>query len=124
MRRIGESYVLGALTTPQTSPVGHRVWLIATQILGEIGWALIAYGIVTMLGAALAGPTRLATRLRVWLAPMLNTRQGVAWGVAGGTYLLLILWGPTHSLRTPTGILLLGGPRRLRHLCVAPSDAA
>ena len=25
------------------------------------------------------------------------------------TYFLLVLWGPTHALRTPIGILLLGG---------------
>ena len=30
------------------------------------------------------------------------------WGVAGAVYLLLVLWGPTHALRTPTGILVLG----------------
>ena len=107
-RRVGENYTLAALTTPQTRPVGHRVWLIATQLLGQIGWALIAYGIVTVLGAALAGPTRIATRLRAWLAPILNTRQAVAWAVAGSAYLLLVLWGPTHSLRTPLGILLFG----------------
>ena len=108
VRRVGENYALGALTTPQTRPVGHRVWLIATQLLGQIGWALIAYGIVTVLGAALAGPTRVATKLRTWLAPILNTRQAVAWTVAGAAYLLLVLWGPTHSLRTPLGILLFG----------------
>ena len=106
VRRVGENYVLGALTTSQTRPVGHRVWLIATQLIGQIGWALIAYGIVTVLGAALAGPTRIATKLRAWLAPILNTRQAVAWTVAGAAYLLLVLWGPTHSLRTPLGILL------------------
>lgn len=104
-RRLGQHYVL---TTPQTRPVGQRVWLIGTQIIGQIGWALIAYGFATVLGAALAGPTRLGTSLRRWLAPTLNTRQGIAWGVAGFMYLLLILWGPTHALRTPIGILLLG----------------
>jgi hypothetical protein len=109
VRRLGENYVLDALTTPQTRPVGHRVWLIGTQIIGQIGWALIAYGIATVLGAALAGPSRLATRLRAWLAPTLNIRQGVVWGIAGATYLVLILWGPTHALRTPIGILVLGG---------------
>jgi len=84
------------------------VWLIGTQIIGEIGWALIAYGIVTVLGAVLAGPTRLATQVRTWLAPTLNTRQAVVWGVVGATYILLVAWGPTHALRTPFGILLLG----------------
>jgi hypothetical protein len=108
VRHVGENYVLDALTTSQTRPSGHRVWLIGTQIIGQIGWALIAYGIVTVLGALLAGPTRVATRLRTWLAPTLNTRQAIVWGITGATYVLLVLWGPTHALRTPLGILLLG----------------
>ena len=108
VRRVSENYILDSLTTSQTRPVGHHVWLIGTQIIGQIGWALIAYGIVTVLAALLAGPTRPATRLRTLLAPTLNTRQAVVWGLAGATYLVLVLWGPTHALRTPTGILLLG----------------
>jgi len=108
VRRVGENYVLDSLTTAQTRPTGHRVWLIGTQIIGQIGWSLIAYGIVTVLGALLAGPTSFASRLRAWLAPTLNTRPGVVWGITGATYLLLVLRGPTHALRTPIGILVLG----------------
>jgi len=109
VRHLGENYVLNQLTTQQTRPVGHRVWLIATGILGQIGWAAILYGAVTVLGAVLAGPTRVATRLRAWLAPVVNPRPAVAWGVTGGTYLLLVLWGPTHALRSPIGIVLFAG---------------
>jgi hypothetical protein len=108
VRQVSENYILDSLTTSQTRPVGHRVWLIGTQIIGQIGRALIAYGIVVVLAAFLAGPTRLATRLRILLAPTLNTRQAVVWGIAGATYLLVVLWGPVHALRTPTGVLLLG----------------
>jgi hypothetical protein len=40
---------------------------------------------------------------------VLNERQGVVWGSVAFIYLLLILWGGTHALRTWWGILLLGG---------------
>jgi hypothetical protein len=43
------------------------------------------------------------------LAPVLNERQGIVWGGVGFVYLLLILWGGTHALRTWWGILLLAG---------------
>jgi hypothetical protein len=33
----------------------------------------------------------------------------MAWGVAAGVFLLLVLWGGTHALRVWWGILLLGG---------------
>jgi hypothetical protein len=108
VRRVAGDYVLNALTTSQTRPSGHAVWLIETEIIGQIGWTLIAYGVLVVLGALLAGPTRLAIRTRTWLAPTLNTQQAIVWATVGVAYLLLVIWGPTHALRTPTGILLLG----------------
>jgi hypothetical protein len=108
VQRVGGDYVLNALTTSQTRSAGNAAWLIGTEILGQIGWALVAYGVVVVLGAVLAGPTRLAIRIRTWLAPILNTRQAIVWVTVGVAYLLLVFWGPTHALRTPLGILLLG----------------
>ena len=32
----------------------------------------------------------------------------MSWGILAGAYLLLVLWGPTHALRTVWGVLLLG----------------
>ena len=56
----------------------------------------------------LAGPTHIATRARAHIAPVLNENQGIAWVVVAFAYLLLVLWGGTHALRTPLGILVLG----------------
>ena len=39
---------------------------------------------------------------------MLNEHQGIAWVVVGAVFLLLVLWGGTHALRTWWGIVLLG----------------
>ena len=61
-----------------------------------------------MLGAALAGPTRYATEVRRFIAPALIYRQGIVWLGAGIVFLLLVLWGPTHALRTLWGVVLLG----------------
>jgi hypothetical protein len=108
VRRIAGNYVLDSLTSaPYRSPI-HQVWLIGTQILGEIGTATILYGLAGVLGAVLAGPTRAATAIRRWFAPVLNRNPGVAWAVVGFAYVLLVLWGGTHALRTWWGILLIG----------------
>jgi hypothetical protein len=40
------------------------------------------------------------------MAPTLIARQEVAWTVGGGLLLGLVLWGPTHALRTWWGVLL------------------
>ena len=107
-RRLIGNYVLSALVDPTYRKPAHHVWLIATSILGAIGWATITYGLLLVLAAMLAGPWRAAVALRREIAPVLNQRQEVAWGTAGIAYLLLVLWGPTHALRTWWGILLIG----------------
>jgi hypothetical protein len=103
------NYIVNGLTPPTYRPVFHNIWLIGTSILGQIGWATIVYGIIIVLGAVLAGSTRAAIAVRTWAAPVLNQRQGIAWLVYGFVFILLVLWGPTHALRTWWGILLLGG---------------
>ena len=65
-------------------------------------------GVVAVLGTLLAGPTSYAVATRRRMAPVMNNRPAVVWAVAAAAYLLLILWGGTHALRTWWGILLLG----------------
>jgi hypothetical protein len=109
VRRVVGNYVIGSLTTATYTAPTHRVWLIMSSILGEIGAATILYGLVAVAGAVLAGPTTAATAVRSAMAPVINRRPGVAWAVFGFAYLLLVLWGGTHALRTWWGVLLIGG---------------
>jgi len=109
VRRVVGNYVIDGLTAPTYRATIHDVFLIYSSILGEIGRSTVFYGIVVILGAVLAGPTRAAIAVRRWAAPALNTRPGIVWSTVGFVYLLLILWGPTQALRTWWGILFLGG---------------
>jgi Short C-terminal domain len=68
----------------------------------------VFYGILIVLGSALAGPSRIATAIRREAAPILNVRAGLTWGATAFVWLLLILWGGTHALRTFWGILIIG----------------
>jgi hypothetical protein len=108
VRRLAGAYAVDALTSPASHDAGERVWLIGSSILGQIGQAAILYGAVVVLGTVLAGPTVRATAVRRRLAPALDHRAGIAWAAVAGAYLLLVLWGPTHALRTWWGIVLLG----------------
>ena len=107
IRRLAGNYVVDALSSPGYNGATHRLWLIGTAILGQIAAATILYGAITVLGAVLAGPTTAAVAVRSRIAPILNDRQGIVWAGAAGAYLLLVLWGGTHALRTWWGILLL-----------------
>ena len=108
LRTLLGNYIVDSLAAPGYEPATHRLWLIGTSVLGQIGAAAILYGAIAALGAILAGPTSLATRLRAAAAPVLNERQGIVWAGVGFVYLLAILWGGTHALRVWWGILLLG----------------
>jgi hypothetical protein len=108
IRKLAGNYAVDALTTPQSEAAGHRAWLIGSSLLGDIGWAAILYGAVVALAGILAGPTTAATAVRRRIAPVLNDQPGIAWGTVAFVFLLLVLWGGTHALRTPWGIALLG----------------
>jgi hypothetical protein len=107
-RRLAGNYLVDQLASPSSEDASHRAWLIGTGILGEIGWAAIIYGVIAVVGAVLAGPLPAATAIRRRIAPVLNARPGLTFVVVGSAFLLLVLWGPTHALRTWWGILLLG----------------
>lgn len=109
IRTLLGNYITDSLASPGYQPATHRLYVIGTSILGQIGAAALLYGAIAALGAVFAGPTQPATWLRSRLAPVLNERQEIVWGAVAFIYLLLILWGGTHALRTWWGILLLAG---------------
>src|SRR5262245_9195782 len=109
VRRFGSNYVVDALTDPEYEGSIRRAVVIGSSILGDIGRATVFYGVIALIGALLAGPSRIATRIRRWIAPTVVESPGVAWGALGLLFLLLVLWGPTHALKTWWGILLLAG---------------
>jgi len=97
VRRLGGNYLVDALASPTSKAAGEETWLIGTEILAQIGWAAILYGVIAPGGAILAGPTRAATAVRRGMAPMLSERPGLAWTAFGCIFLLLIPWDPrTH----------------------------
>jgi hypothetical protein len=109
VRRVAGNYVIDALVQPEYRHAGKQAWLLSSSILGEVGRATVLYGFVAVFGAILAGPSRLAVACRRRLAPVLNDRPDITWGGAALAFLLIVLWGGTHALRTWWGVLLLGG---------------
>ena len=107
-RRLAGEYAVDALTSPESREAGRRGWLIGSEILGQIGVAAIIYGAVVVFGTLLAGAAGWAMAARRRLAPVFDERMGAAWAALAAAYLLLVLWGPTHALRTAWGIVLLG----------------
>jgi hypothetical protein len=107
IRRVaGNAIVNGLVKVPSNKPAVHDVWNIATSLLLALAVALIAYGIVIVAAAWLAGPTRPATAIRKLIAPSLRESPTVAYSVAGGVLLLVVAWGPTPAFRNIWWILV------------------
>ena len=107
IRRVaGDAVVNGLVKIPSNKPAAHQVWNIGTSLLRDIAVAMIAYGIVIVAAAWLAGGTRPATEIRKALAPSLRDSPGVAYSTVGGALLLLVLIGPTPAFRKIAWILL------------------
>jgi hypothetical protein len=109
IRRAVGNYIVDALASGESirDAVGST-WVIGTDLLAEVAWALIIYGLVILIGAVLAGPSRYPRRAREALAPNFRDRPEFGWAVLAGVYLLLVLWGPVPALRNWLGVLVLG----------------
>ena len=76
IRRIaGDAVVDGLVKVPSNKPAVHDVWNIATSLLYDLAVAMIVYGLVFVVAAWLAGPTRPAIAIRKALAPSLRDQS-------------------------------------------------
>ena len=107
-RIVGKHVVDSLVSTDAVRPAGHAAWIIGTELLRGVAVALIAYGLIVLIGAWFAGPTRWATSGRQRLAPVLHEQAWIVYATVAAAFLLLLAWGPTQSTRTWFGILLLG----------------
>ena len=100
-RRLAGNYLIDELTTdvPNIRPAAIAVWGITTQLLRNVGLNLLFYGVAIGLAAMLAGPTRIATKLRSWIAPTMADNPVVGFLVVVGLFLLLLLFGPIDAQR-------------------------
>ena len=94
---LGDSIVNELMQNPANRPAGQEVWTIATSLLEEICVAMIAYGVLLFLAAWVAGPTKLATRIRRALAPAMRDQLGAVYGVVAFVVIVVLLWGPTRA---------------------------
>jgi hypothetical protein len=109
-RALAGDAVVGALTTTAAvEPAAEDVWRIGTGILYDSAFYVIVNGLLIVLAAWTAGPTRLAVELRQVAAPHLRDRPGLAYAVLAVLFLLFIAWGPTPAFRRPLSLLLIAG---------------
>ncbi|MFZ2114089.1 MAG: hypothetical protein WAU77_10220 [Solirubrobacteraceae bacterium] len=108
VRGIAGSKVVDSLaTTEAVRPAAQAAWSIGTSVLADVAWSTVFIGVVVVLAAMLAGPTRIATSLRHLMAPYMRDRPDVTFGALGLLLLLLFAWGPIEATKSLTGILII-----------------
>jgi hypothetical protein len=107
VRRVaGDQAVASLASTASIRPAIASVWRIETSLLQSVAQATVAYGVVAVFAAWLAGPTSWAVGARRGLAPYLR-EPAWAWSGFAVIVLVLLLWAPTQALRQPVTALLL-----------------
>jgi hypothetical protein len=106
-RVLGDAIVDSLVKVEASKPAVHAVWLIETDLLRDLAFALIVYGLLAVLGGFAAGPSRMAVAFRRWLAPTFRDRPGLTYAYATVVFLLIIAWGPTGATRQWLGVLIL-----------------
>ena len=104
----GNAVVDALATTESVRPAAEAAWSIGTSLLVQAATATLAYGVVIVIAAWLAGPTAWAVAVRRALAPYLREPR-FAWGAFGVIVLVLLAWAPTPAFRQPILALILIG---------------
>ena len=106
IRRLGGSFIIDALV-PSTAvqPAAQDAWDILTAQLRDGGFTFVGLGVILLVALWLAGTSPSGVSARKELAPYL-ARPEIAFGVAGGLFLLLLWWSPTvQTTRVPLMIV-------------------
>jgi hypothetical protein len=107
LRKIGQGSVTDALAgTEAVRPAVEAAWEIGTSLLVTVAVSAITFGILVVIAAWIAGPTKAATRLREEAAPYLRER-GTTYGAVALVFLALVLWAPVVAFQKPIGMVLL-----------------
>jgi hypothetical protein len=95
IRHVLQGVLLDALVGERPArPAVAAAYLILTELLVAIAWTTVAVGLITVVLAFLAGPSRVARRFRAFAAPGLVRHPWIAWSVDALAILLILIAAP------------------------------
>jgi hypothetical protein len=106
-RIVGGALVDSLVKTEANRPAVRAMWFIETDLLRDIGLALLLYGALMVLAGFLGGPSRVATGTRRLLTPAFRRHVAAVYAVTALVFLLFIAWGPTGATRRLGGVAVL-----------------
>ena len=100
VRRFAGEYLVNALTTnTDDKDAVTASWAIGTQLLRNVGFNAVIYGVGIIFAAWIAGPSRAATWSRRSLAPTMRDHPAIIYGAVAVALFLVLLSGPTDAQR-------------------------
>jgi Short C-terminal domain len=95
IRHVLQGVLLDALVGQRPArPAVGAAYLILTELLMAIAWTAVAVGIITVVLAFLAGPSRVGRAFRSFAAPGLVRHPWIAWIVDAVAILLILIAAP------------------------------
>jgi hypothetical protein len=108
IRRFVGNWIVDSLVNVESSkPAVHAIWGIWTDLLRDIAFALVLYGLFAIIAGILAGASRPAVWVRRSLAPTWRERPYVVWISATVLFLAFLAWGPSGGNRRFLGVVIL-----------------
>jgi hypothetical protein len=109
VRRFAGEYLVNALTTNRDDKDAVRAsWAIGTQLLRNVGFNAVIYGVGIIFAAWIAGPSRAATWARRSLAPTMRDFPILVYAAVAALLLVILLAGPTDAQRVFPLLILFG----------------
>jgi Short C-terminal domain len=95
IRHVLQGVLLDALIGQRPArPAVSAAYLILTELLMAIAWTAVAVGLITVVLAFLAGPSRAGRAFRAFAAPGLVRHPWIAWSIDGLAILLILIAAP------------------------------
>jgi hypothetical protein len=109
IRRVGIQTSVNTWVQDATNkPLAELVGSVLTELLQQMAWTGIVYGLLIIGFSVLIGPYRWAVAFRSWVAGVADSTAALV-GISFGAVLLLLWWSPARAFdRWVTAIVLVG----------------
>ena len=107
IRQVGVRASVNTFVEDATNkPLAELVGSVLTELLRQMAWTGVVYGVLIIGFSLLIGPYRWATTFRSWVAGLADSTAALV-GISFGAVLLLLWWSPARAFDRWTTALLL-----------------
>jgi len=97
MRVVSGNLILTLIHDPNLTPAGRAIYLIGSELLVSVAMTIATYGLVIIFGTFIVGPSRAATAVRRFAAPVMNADTAAFWIGAVVLFAIVWMWEPTPA---------------------------